>query len=68
MNWRSKRQVLALILGVCVLLAGAGAAAAWLNRNHTTCRDGKPPLRQRPGILGQTVYQCQNGQLVTTPG
>jgi len=67
-NWRSKRQVLLVILGVCVVLMGAGMAAAWHNRDNTTCRDGKPPREQRSGILGQTLYLCQNGQIVTTPG
>jgi hypothetical protein len=67
-NWRSKRQVLFLFAGVAVLLMLVGAAAAWYNRDHTTCADGKPPVRQRGGILGQTVYQCHDGRLVTTPG
>ena len=68
MNWRSKRQVLALIAGVVVVMAIGGMLAAWHNRNATTCGDGKPPLQQRGGLLGQTVYRCHNGQLVTTPG
>ena len=68
MNWRSKKVVLALIGGVCALVFAAGMAAAWHNRHTTICRDGKPPYRQHGGLLGQTVYQCQDGQLVTTPG
>jgi hypothetical protein len=43
-------------------------AAAWVNRDNTLCRDGKPPRLQQGGLLGQTVYLCHNGQLVTTPG
>ena len=39
--------------------------AAWLNRNNTICSDGKPPVAQRGGVLGQVVYQCHNGQIVT---
>ena len=68
MNWRSKRQVLALIAGVVVVMAIGGMLAAWHNRNATTCADRKPPVQQRGGLLGQTVYRCHNGQLVTTPG
>lgn len=68
MNWRSKRQVGFLIGAVVLLMIGAGGVAAWLNRDNTTCADGKPPVQQRGGILGQTVYRCHNGQLVTTPG
>jgi hypothetical protein len=67
-NWRSKRQVLILIAGVVVVMAVAGMFAAWHNRNKTTCADGKPPVQQRGGLLGQTVFRCHNGQLVTTPG
>jgi hypothetical protein len=67
-NWHSKRQVLALILVVAVVMAIGGMAAAWHNRGHTICADGKPPLEQRGGLLGQTVYRCHNGELVTTPG
>jgi hypothetical protein len=67
-NWRSKRQVLFLILGVALLVMIAGAGAAWVNRNHTTCSDGKPPVAQRGGLLGQALLRCHNGQIVTTPG
>jgi flagellar basal body-associated protein FliL len=67
-NWHSKRQVLFVILGVVVVMLLAGMAAAWHNRNHTTCADGKPPVEQRGGLLGQTVFLCHNGQTVTTPG
>ena len=68
MNWTSKRAVLGLIAAVCAVVFVAGMAAAWNNRHHTICRDGKPPVRQRGGILGQMVYQCHDGQVVTTPG
>ncbi|MFL5927939.1 MAG: hypothetical protein ACJ77E_13515 [Gaiellaceae bacterium] len=68
MNWHSKRHVLAVIAGAVLVMAIGGMAAAWHNRNTTTCADGKPPLQQRGGLLGQTVYRCHNGQFVTTPG
>lgn len=68
MNWRSKKTVLLLIGGLCLAVFLAGMAAAWNNRDHTICRDGKPPVSQRGGILGQYVYRCHDGQIVTTPG
>ncbi|HEY0416802.1 MAG TPA: hypothetical protein VGC78_10470 [Gaiellaceae bacterium] len=68
MNRRSKKAVLAAIAAVCLVVFAAGMAAAWNNRHHTICADGKPPLRQRGGLLGQVVYECQDGRLVTTPG
>ena len=68
MNWRSKRQVLFLIGGVALLMMIGGMAAAWHNRDNTTCSDGKPPVQQRGGLLGQSEFLCHNGQIVTTPG
>jgi hypothetical protein len=67
-DWHSKRQVLFLILGVVALVMIAGASAAWVTRNKTLCSDGKPPVAQQAGILGQGLYKCHNGQIVTTPG
>lgn len=66
MNVRSKRQVLLALGAVCLVLFVFGMAAAWHNRHHTLCRDGKPPVAQEGGLLGQTVYRCHNGQTVTT--
>ena len=68
LDWRNKRQVLFLVLGVIALVMIAGAGAAWVTRNNTLCSDGKPPLAQRAGLLGQGLYRCHNGQIVTTPG
>ena len=66
MNWQSKRSVLLLVGAVCLVVFAFGMAAAWHNRHHTICRDGKVPVQQRGGILGQTVYKCHDGQIVTT--
>jgi hypothetical protein len=68
LDWRNKRQVLLLILGVIAIVMIAGASAAWVTRNSTLCSDGKPPVAQRAGLLGQGLYKCHNGQIVTTPG
>lgn len=66
MNWTSKRAVLTLIGAVCLAVFIGGMAAAWHNRHHTICPDGKPPVAQRPGLLGQTEYRCHDGRTVTT--
>ena len=68
LDWHSKRQVLFLILTVVLLVMIAGAGAAWITRNNTLCSDGKPPVAQQAGLLGQGLYRCHNGQIVTTPG
>lgn len=65
MNWRSRRNVLTLLALVCAAVFVAGIAAAYFNRNSTICRDGKDPVAQRGGLLGQVVYRCHDGQLVT---
>jgi hypothetical protein len=62
----SKRSVLLAIGAVCLVVFVAGMAAAWHNRHHTICPDGKPPAAQRAGLLGQTVYRCHDGRIVTT--
>ena len=65
MNWRSRRSVGALIAVVCAAVFVAGIAAAYFNRNSTICRDGRDPVAQRGGLLGQVVYRCHDGQIVT---
>ena len=68
MNWQSRRFVLLLIGAACLIVFVAGMAAAWNNRHHTICKDRKPPVSQRSGILGQIEYRCHDGSVVTTPG
>jgi len=65
-NRPSRRNVLLVLGVVCLAVFVAGMAAAWNNRHHTLCRDGRPPTAQRPGLLGQTIYRCHDGQTVTT--
>jgi hypothetical protein len=61
----SKRSVLLAIGAACLAVFIAGMAAAWVNRHHTICSDGKPPVAQQQALLGQTAYRCHNGQIVT---
>jgi hypothetical protein len=62
----SKRAVLLAIGAACLVVFIAGMGAAWKNRHHTICSDGKPPVQQQQALLGQTAYRCHNGQIVTT--
>jgi hypothetical protein len=64
-NWHSPRKVLLLVGVICALVFIAGMGAAWLNRDNSICSDRKAPVAQRAGVLGQVVYQCHNGQIVT---
>ncbi len=66
MNTRpSKRAVLLVIGAVCALVFVGGMTAAFVNRHHTICSDGKPPAQQRGALLGQVAVRCHNGQVVT---
>ena len=65
MNWRNRRRVVLLVGVVCAALFVAGMAAAFLNRHNSICNDGKSPVAQRGGLLGQVVVRCHNGQIVT---
>jgi hypothetical protein len=40
-------------------------AAAILNRHNKICSDGKVPVAQRGGVLGQVIVRCHDGQVVT---
>jgi len=64
-NWHDRRTVLLLVGVICAGVFVAGMGAAWLNRDNTICSDGKAPVAQRSGVLGQVVYRCHNGQIVT---
>ena len=57
--------MLTLLAAVCAAVFIAGIAAAYFNRNSTICRDGRDPVAQRGGLLGQVVYRCHDGQVVT---
>ena len=65
LDWRSRRTVVVLLASVCAAVFVAGIAAAYFGRNSTICRDGKDPVAQRGGLLGQVVYRCHDGQVVT---
>jgi hypothetical protein len=67
-NWKSKKAVLGLIAAVCALVFAGGMVAAWNNRHQTICPDGKPPVSQRGGLLGQIEYRCHDGRVVTAAG
>jgi len=61
----SKRSVLLAIGAACALVFVGGMVAAFANRHHSICSDGKPPIQQRGGLLGQVAVRCHNGQVVT---
>ena len=62
----TKKAVVLAIAALCAVVFAGGMAAAWHNRHHTICPDGKVPVAQMNGILGQTEYRCHDGRVVTT--
>jgi hypothetical protein len=64
-NWHSPRRVLVLVAVISVALFVAGIATAYLHRHDKLCHDGKTPVAQRGGLLGQVIVRCQSGQIVT---
>ena len=60
-----RKKLLITLAAVIALFFAIGGFAAYLSRNDTICSDGKVPLAQRGGALGQTQFQCQNGEIVT---
>lgn len=66
MNPRTRRKFILALVSVVVLMFAGGIFAAYLSRHDTICADRKVPLEERDnGLLGQTVYLCQNGATVT---
>ncbi|MFZ1881799.1 MAG: hypothetical protein WAU41_16790 [Gaiellaceae bacterium] len=61
----TKRNVLIAIGVACLAVFIAGMGAAWVNRHHAICSDGKSPVEQRGALLGQVAVRCHNGQVVT---
>jgi hypothetical protein len=61
----TKRNVLIAISVACLAVFIAGMGAAWVNRHHAICSDGKSPVEQRGALLGQVAVRCHNGQVVT---
>jgi hypothetical protein len=63
---RDRRLVL-LALAAAVLASFGAGIAYWVvaGRHHQLCSDGLPPVKQQDTGLGQIVYRCHNGQVVT---
>jgi hypothetical protein len=60
---RSTMIVLALLT---VALFAAGVIYGFAHRNDAPpCGEGQLPVKERPGILGQTEYLCPDGRTVT---
>jgi hypothetical protein len=66
MSPRDRRRVLIGLALTIVALFGAGVAY-WIvaGQHHQICSDGKMPLQQQDQDLGQIIYRCHNGQIVT---
>jgi hypothetical protein len=54
------------LVSLVLLMFVGGMFAAYVSRHDTICADRKVPLKEQDnGLLGQSVYLCQNGATVT---
>jgi hypothetical protein len=60
---RLRRTILLLAAATLVLFAG-GIVYGYSHRNDRPCGKANP-VRERPGMLGQTEYLCPDGRTVT---
>jgi hypothetical protein len=65
MSSRDRRRVLLAIAVFAVITLIAGVGYSYQHRNDTICRDKLPPVSQNDDGLGQILYRCHNGQIVT---
>jgi hypothetical protein len=68
-NAQQRRRVYLALAAVIVALFGAGMAYyVVVGQHHRICADGKPPKAEQDQLLEPTLYQCHNGQVVTSSG
>jgi hypothetical protein len=65
MTRRQKRQVYVGLVAICAALFVAGLVFGYQGRHTPICKDGKPPRQQQDTGLGQVVFLCHDGQMVT---
>jgi hypothetical protein len=61
------RRIALLAIAAAVIASFAAGIAYWIfaGRHHQICSDGRPPVQQRGTDLGQVVYRCHDGKVVT---
>jgi hypothetical protein len=63
---QQKRVVYVALAAALVVLFAAGVVTGYLGRHTAICPDGKPPTGQQDTGLGQVLFRCHNGQIVTS--
>ena len=69
MNPTQRRRAYLAIAAVIIAMFGAGLGY-WVafGQHHQICADGRPPKAEQDQLLEPTLYQCHNGQVVTSSG
>jgi hypothetical protein len=62
---RKRRTLIGLAVLVAVLFL-VGVAVGYVSRKNSICRDDKPPIQQQDTGLGQILFRCAYGQVVTS--
>ena len=65
MSRRDRRRFLLAFGALLTVLFVAGIVVAGFRRHDTICPNGKLPVAQRDGGLGQVAYRCSDGRVVT---
>lgn len=65
MRPRQKRIFYISLAGALLVLFVAGLVFGYVGRRTSICADHKPPVSQNDNGLGQILFRCQNGQIVT---
>ena len=66
MHPSQKRVVYATLAATLAVLFVAGLLAGYIGRHTPICADGKPPTGQQDTGIGQVLFRCHNGQIVTS--
>jgi hypothetical protein len=61
-----KRLVYVSLAALIAALFVAGVVTGYVDRHSSICRDNKPPVAQQDTGLGQILFKCADGQVVTS--
>lgn len=60
-----KRLFYLVLAATLLVLFVAGLVTGYVGRHTAICPDGKPPLSQEDTGIGQVLFRCQDGRIVT---
>lgn len=61
-----KRLVYISLAAMLFALFLVGMIVGYIDRKSSICKDDKPPVAEQDTGLGQVLFRCANGQVVTS--